>query len=94
MRFLYTYTPGKVPQSEMEENMRQWGEWIAKIKEKAGIRVAAGKVVSSTGVAKYEGDFGGASIVEAESLADALKIAESCPGLKYGGTVTVFEEWQ
>lgn len=94
MKFLFTYTPGNVPQQEMGENMKQWGEWIAKIKEKAGIRVAAGKVVSSDGTKDYTGDFGGASIIEAASLSDALKIAEGCPGLPYGGTVTVFEEWQ
>jgi len=92
MQFLYTYTPGKVPESEMEEYLKQWGVWIGRVNQKSGIRVNGGKVVSWTKVQDYTGEFGGASIVETESLDKAVNVAKGCPGLKYGGTGTVLQE--
>lgn len=94
MKFLYAYHGGNVPGDKMEENGREWMAWLAEIKQKEGIRTAGGKLVSAKSVIEKTRDLGGVSIVEAKSMDEAIRAAKRCPGLKYGGTVEVLEEFR
>lgn len=93
MRFAFIYHGGTVPADKLEENGKDWGAWIADLHEKAGMRVGDATTVSSTGVAEYTGDASGISFIEANSLAEAQEMARNCPGIPYGGSVDVFEEY-
>lgn len=92
-KFVFIYSPGKVPKDKMEQNGKDWYTWLPTFKQKSGLRVASGSVVSSSGVKAFAGDIGGVSILEAESMEEAQKIAKGCPSLPYGGDVTVLEEF-
>ncbi|HEU5380276.1 MAG TPA: YciI family protein [Ktedonobacteraceae bacterium] len=94
MKFVFIYRAGMVPKDKMETHGKDWYNWLPDINEQAGVRVAhGGKVVSSSGVTDYKDSLGGVSIIEAESLEKAIKIAGKCPGLQYGGDVIVLAEW-
>jgi hypothetical protein len=93
MKFLYVYRGGNVPRDRMEENVNDWGSWMKELDLKGGLRTTEGKVVSATSVVDQEREITGVSIVEAKNLADAVKQAKGCPGLEYGGTVEVLEEF-
>ncbi|HEU5379414.1 MAG TPA: YciI family protein [Ktedonobacteraceae bacterium] len=94
MRFAFVYHGGSVPEESRQENDQAWGKWIATLHEQAGVRVGKARTISNGAVTDYKGDISGISFIEANSLADALALAQRCPGLPYGGSVDVFEEYQ
>jgi hypothetical protein len=93
MKFLYVYRGGTLPRDKMEENVKEWGLWMKDLDLKGGLRTTEGKIVSAKSVTDQEREITGVSIVEAKSLADAVKQAKGCPGLKFGGTLEVLEEF-
>jgi len=92
MKFLFIYIGGSIPESKRAGWEKDWNNWASKLKG-TGIRVMGGKVLSSNGILDYHGDLRGISIVEAESLDDAVEKAKGCPSLPYGTRVEVLQEW-
>ncbi|HSW89004.1 MAG TPA: YciI family protein [Candidatus Saccharimonadales bacterium] len=93
MRFLFVYKRGDVPQDKMKELGDEWFAWGKTINEQAGFRNAGGKIVTKEGIEDFAGNLAGVSIIEADSLDQAIELAKTNPGLKYGGKVKVLEEW-
>lgn len=96
MTYLFIYRIGDIPLTEEQkkENRQVWDTWNAYLKETYGIRASGGKVVSADKIEGYKGNCKGASIIEANSLDEAVEIAKKSPTLRYGGTVEVLEEFQ
>ncbi len=82
----------KIPENEIEQNMKDMGEWIALLKATVAMPIRGGKSITSKKVEEYSGDVGGLIIFEAEDLAQAIGLAKRSPGLKYGFTHEVFPE--
>jgi hypothetical protein len=104
--FLFVYRGGgdayaaMTPQ-EIEQNMKQWTDWIAEGFQKGWMLDAGdaltpeGRVVNAKRVVT-DGPFveskelvGGYSIIKADSIDDAAVLAKGCPNLLTGGTVEV-----
>lgn len=96
MTYILIYRAGNNPLTaeQKKENRQEWESWNAFLKENYGIRTSGGKVVSADSVEDYKGNFKGASIIEANSLDEAVEIAKKSPTVRYGGTVEVLEEFQ
>ena len=96
MTYIFIYRAGNTPLTEEQkkENRQVWDTWNTYLKETYGIRASSGKVVSTDKVEEYKGNFKGASIIEANSLDEAVEIAKKSPIIKYGGTVEVLEEFK
>ncbi len=66
----------------------QWGQWFGSLGTTIvdfGNRVGESKALGLKGA----GVLGGYAVIEASDLAAAVKVAEGCPGLQYGGGVEV-----
>ncbi|MGV9013735.1 MAG: YciI family protein [Flavobacteriales bacterium] len=96
MTYIFLYRTGTLllTEEQKKESRQVWDTWNTFLKETYGIRTAVGKVVTAAGVVDYRGDLKGASIIEADSLAEAVEIAKKSPTVKYGGAVEVLEEFQ
>lgn len=95
MKFLYVYRGGSVPEERQAENIRELWAWLDQLKEK-GLEKArfagyGSKVVSQHEVEDYKGDVFGVSIIEANSLEDAIAATADWPELPYGGKIEIFE---
>lgn len=97
-KFLFVYHGGSKPSSpdEVADVMAKWGAWF----EKLGAAVVDGGNpvgLSKTVFADKITDDGGAnptsgySLVNANSIDDAVKMAQGCPILQAGGNVEVAE---
>ncbi|HKW59523.1 MAG TPA: hypothetical protein VJR46_07190 [Candidatus Dormibacteraeota bacterium] len=100
MRYLLIYYGGRMPATPAEQArvMKQWTTWFAKlgpaiIDPGNPFSGAVNKIDAEGAVAK--GPVGrrasGYSIIEAPSLARATKLARSCPVVKSGAQVAVYE---
>jgi hypothetical protein len=88
---------------EMQAVTKRWMDWIGgiaaqnKLVDRGNRLEADGKVVRPKNVTtdgpymEIKETIGGYSIVKANDLAEAAKLAEGCPGLSLGGTVEVRE---
>jgi hypothetical protein len=85
---------------EMQKNMQKWGAWIAEGMQKGWMLdagdgltqeglVVKGKVVTDGPFVEAKELVGGFSIVQAETVEAAAKLANGCPGLQTGGSVEV-----
>jgi hypothetical protein len=85
----------------MEQTLQRWRDWITEGLQKGWMLDAGdgltqeGRVVRPANVVT-DGPFveskeilGGYSVVQADSLEAATKLAHGCPGLLYGGSVEV-----
>jgi hypothetical protein len=99
-KFVLAYRGGGgVPQSESEQQavMAAWGAWFGELGAAVvdgGAPFGASSSVSAKGAAPADGApsaLTGYSILTADSLADAAKLAGGCPVLDSGGTVEVYE---
>jgi hypothetical protein len=96
-KFVLVYTGGAMAETPaaQEEAMKAWGDWFGTLG--AAVVDAGAPFGSSTAV----GDGGatsasktgatGYSVVEADNLDLAAKLASGCPIIAGGGTVEVFE---
>lgn len=91
--FIYRAGPDPVPADRVAQNREAWRAWNIALQEDYGIRVAGGKLVTSSGVSEYSGDVRGASMVEFESMDAAVEVATRSPNLAFGGSVEVLEEY-
>jgi hypothetical protein len=94
-KFVFVYAGGTDVADEDRSSIEQWGAWfqslgsaVADIGHPVGASTAVGAngatSASSTGVAGY-------SVIEADSLDIAAKLATECPIIADGGRVEVFE---
>lgn len=97
--FVLVYTGGARPASEAEGKkvMEAWGAWFGQLGDKvvdAGNPLAANPRTLSNGTIT-DGAVGtpatGYSILKADSLTAASKLAQGCPHLQSGGKITVYE---
>jgi hypothetical protein len=90
---LSRHTDGSsVPEHEVDQNLKDMGEWILMLKATVAMPIRGGKTVSANNVKDYVGDLGGLLIFEAENLDHAVALAKKSPGLRYGFTHEVFPE--
>lgn len=90
--FIYRAGPDPVPADRVGENRAAWRAWNAGLGEEYGIRTAGGKVVTAAGVTESDGVVRGASMVEFDSLDEAVRVARGAPNLAFGGSVEVLQE--
>ncbi|MCH9765570.1 MAG: YciI family protein [Alphaproteobacteria bacterium] len=95
--FIFAYHGGKKPESPEAgaELMAKWQAWIGGLGDamvNPGAPVGMSKTVSAKGVANDGGSnpLSGFSIVEADSMEAALKLAKDCPHLDHG-TIEIAE---
>ena len=99
--FLYMYIGGEnAPQTKesQDEMMKAWSDWLTSLGS-AVVEVGTpfkpgGKIVAGGGVVRDEPPTAmttGYSIVSADSPEQAIKLAQSCPGIGKGIEVTVLE---
>ncbi|MGZ5305806.1 MAG: hypothetical protein ACXWEG_03645 [Actinomycetota bacterium] len=97
-KYLLLYGGGSMPESEAEQAqvMKAWEAWFTEL----GPAVADpgdpftpdSKTITSDGsVTDAKATASGYSVIEADSLDRAAKLAESCPVLLGGADITVFE---
>ena len=92
---------GEMPSAEqMQMVMQQWQSWITGIAKQGnysgtnrllseGKTIKPNHVITDGPYMEVKEMVGGYLLVKANSFADALKMAESCPNLLYGGNVEV-----
>lgn len=90
MKFVMLYIGGKVPEDKRKETAGKWREWD--MHEQIGVEVSVGKNVQSSGSSDSALDLRGVSVIEADSMDEAIKIAEGCPSIPYGMRVELFQE--
>jgi hypothetical protein len=97
-KFVLAYQGGGMAETEAEQQtaMEQWMNWFGQLGEAVvdgGNPFAASKTIASDGAVRDGGAAGltGYSIVEADSLDDAVGKAKGCPVLSSGGTIDVYE---
>ncbi len=97
--YVFAYSGGRgVAADETERNAQyaRWGEWFGELGSAVvdgGAATGPGKTVTSGGSVSDGGSRGltGYSIVSAESLEAAVRLAKGCPVLEVGGAVDVYE---
>lgn len=95
MHFLLIYHAGKVPEMKQEENIKNLWDWLNNLKAD-GIEISrfAGegvKEISKNSIDPYTGDVFGVSIVECDSLEEAVSLTENWPELSYDGTIDILK---
>ena len=104
-KFLFVYRgPGdvmaKMTPDEREQNMQRWMNWIREAMQKGWMLdpgdgltqegcVVNAKAVTDGPFVESKEVVGGFSIVQADTLNAAAKLAKSCPALLKGGTVEI-----
>jgi hypothetical protein len=101
--YLLLYSGGGMPQSEAEvaEVMKAWDAWMTKLgpalKDGGNPFTPQAKNISKDGkVTDGPADAlaSGYSIIQADSMDDAVKLAKDCPVFKGGAKLTVFETFE
>jgi hypothetical protein len=104
-KFLFIYrgaseTTARMPPEERQQHMQKWEKWIGEGMEKGWMldpgdglteetRVVNAKVVTDGPFVESKEIVGGFSIVQADTIEAAAKLAKGCPCLLIGGTVEV-----
>ena len=99
--FVLLYGGGNMPETEEERArvMKAWDAWFAEIggalKDGGNPFAPAAKTVAADGsVADAKPQHSGYSIVQADSIDEATRIAKGSPVLEGGATVTVYETFE
>jgi hypothetical protein len=91
-KYVFAYKGGGMAQTEAERDaaMQAWGAWFGGL---GSAVVDAGNPFSESKAVGGNGTSGltGYSILSADSLDAASKLAEDCPVLASGGSVDVYE---
>jgi hypothetical protein len=99
-KYVLLYSGGGMPQSEGEQQqvMKAWDAWFSKlgkaVVDQGDPFSQNAKSVSADGSIKngpVDGMASGYSIIEADSLDAAVKMAKECPVLQGGAKISVFE---
>jgi hypothetical protein len=95
-KFLYVYYGGKMETDPKKQkaSMDAWMKWFAglgKAVVDAGNPTMPGKILGQSGAKNISGDpITGYSIVQADNLEAALKMAKGSPQLAAGGQIAVY----
>jgi hypothetical protein len=102
-KFLLLYTGGKMPENEAEtaKVMQAWEAWYktlgSAVVDPGNPFTPVAKTIKSNGTVSdvpAGGMASGYSIIQAESLAAAVKMAQSCPVLLGKAAISVFETFE
>src|SRR5438034_11388851 len=100
-KYLLLYGVGRMPETDQEraDVMKAWDAWFTKlgpaVADQGNPFTPAVKKISGRGsVSDAKPTAGGYSILEADSLDQATKLAKDCPVLQGGVDVTVFETFE
>lgn len=95
-KFLFAYHGGKnfETKEEGKAHMENWMAWMGGLKDAVvdpGLPVGPSKTVSADGVTDDGGSnpLSGITIVQAETIEQAIEMAKSCPHVSIGGTIEV-----
>jgi len=104
-KFLFVYrgagaTVAKMTPEEMQHHLQRWEKWIGEGMQKGWMvdpgdgltqegRVVSAKVVTDGPFVESKEIVGGFSIIQADTIDAAAKLAKGCPGVSVGGTVEV-----
>lgn len=104
-KYLFVYRGGddamaKMTPEEQQQHMQKWEKWIGEGMQKGWMLdpgdaltqegcVVSAKVITDGPFVESKEIVGGFSIVQADSLEAAAKLAKGCPGLLAGGKVEV-----
>jgi hypothetical protein len=104
-KFLFVYRSSsdafaKMTPEETQKHLEAWGAWIGEALQKGWMlepgdaltpegRVVKAKVVTDGPFVESKEIVGGYSVVQADTIDAAAKLAKGCPGLDVGGTVEV-----
>jgi hypothetical protein len=104
-KFLFVYRGNneafaKLSPEEMQQHNQKWGEWIGAAMQQGWMvepgdaltpegRVVKAKVVTDGPFVESKEIVGGYSVVQADTVEAAAKLAGGCPGLLVGGSVEV-----
>ena len=98
--YVILYSGGRMPESESEQKaiLQDWENWYSRI---GNALVDAGnpfgpkaKSITSDGMVMEDSEGcmpSGYSIIQADSLDSAVRMAQSCPILKDGARISVYE---
>ena len=99
--FVLLYSGGGMPETEEEQAqvMKAWDAWFAEVggalKDGGNPFTPAAKTVAADGtVGDTKPLHSGYTIVKADSLEEATKIAQGSPVLQGGATITVYETFE
>jgi hypothetical protein len=96
-KFVFAYTGGAMAETPaaQEAAMQKWGAWFGTL---GSAIIDGGNPFGASTAVKSDGStgttstgLGGYSIIEADSLELAAKLADGCPVLESGGSVEVYE---
>ena len=97
-KYLLLYSGGHMPETEAEQAqvMQAWDAWFKELGPALAdggnpFTPAAKKITSGPAVTDAQATSSGYSIIEADSLDVATKLAGGCPVLQGGADITVFE---
>jgi hypothetical protein len=92
-KYVLAYQGGAMAETEaaQQEAMAAWGAWFGALGSAALDWGAPFGASAAVGGGPATSELTGYSIVQADDLAGALKLAEGCPVLKDGGAVHVYE---
>lgn len=98
-KYLLSYHGGGMPETEEEgaKVMAAWGNWMEQLGTRlidGGAPIGQSASIASDGTHSAGGGTNpvtGYSLIGAESLAEALELAEGCPILLSGGSIEVGE---
>src|SRR5215831_15778413 len=97
-KFVLAYQGGGMPESEAEQQaaMEQWMGWFGSLGASVvdgGNPFGASKAISAAGDVRDGGSAAltGYSIIDADSLDDAVAKAKGCPVLSSGGSIDIYQ---
>ncbi|NKB61802.1 MAG: hypothetical protein GKR95_06570 [Gammaproteobacteria bacterium] len=96
-KYVFAYHGGKMPESEEEAKkvMSQWVTWLQGLGNNlidGGNPVGKSSTVQSDGSITPDGGsnpLSGYSLIEADTMEQALEFAQGCPALAAGGSVEI-----
>jgi hypothetical protein len=100
-KYLLLFGGGSMPEGEAAQAqvMKAWEAWFTELGSAVAdpgnpFTPAAKKISSDGSVGDATASASGYSVIEADSLDLAAKLATSCPVLQGGATITVFETFE
>ena len=80
---------------EQQKVTGEWSKWFEQLGDKVkepGAPTTTGKIVSKDGVNDIsENPLKGYTVIKADNLDTAVRLAEQCPGIRDGGQIAIYE---
>lgn len=96
-KFVLIYKGGAPEKDQMEQNVKDWGEWIKDLSVKGIYKSGepfgwTRKIINTNNsVSDGSSENAGYSLIEVDSMDEAIEIAKTGPTQKYGGTTEVYD---